>query len=188
MLCPSLHIVFLRIARTICSLLSTYEDSTSSGKALEIAQCLLLGQCRVTLRPLLLSPGYSTIEEECLPYAPVLYREALLDLTFFSLQRACENAFSSSQTSDEGDCGGPFSTYPVALLLPLLSHPVSEVREGVLLGCIKALSLGASDLSSPDSMKQYLLHSTCLLEDLLSRAAGEMEPPLRNLTLQLMCR
>ena len=148
----------------------------------------------MALRPLLLSSNTSQIEEESLPYAPVLYREALLDITYISIQQecACNNRTNSPQIAvEEEGRGGPFSPYPVAFLLPLLSNPISEVREGVLLGCLKALSLISSestDKTSVNDIKQYVLHSTCILEDLLSRAGREMEPPLRNLTLQLMCR
>ena len=116
--------------------MSSYEDTSSPVRALEIAKCLLLGQCRVALRPLLLSTSTSQIEEESLPYAPVLYREALLDITYISIQQECasNNRTNSPQIAVEEGRGGPFSPYPVAFLLPLLSNPISEVREGVLLG------------------------------------------------------
>ena len=174
--------------------MNSYEDTSSPVRALEIAKCLLLGQCRVALRPLLLSTSTSQIEEESLPYAPVLYREALLDITYISIQQECASnnkKINSPQVAVEEGRGGPFSPYPVSFLLPLLSNPISEVREGVLLGCLKALTLisaDTSDKTSVNDIKQYVLHSTCILEDLLSRAGREMEPPLRNLTLQLMCR
>lgn len=192
--CPSLHIVFLRIIRTVYSLLDSFDDFTSSLRALDIAQCLLLGECRVVLRPLLLPKSVKEDEEEndVLPYAPVSYREALLDLTFFSLQEACNKHPTAAPVEmQEDERNGPFSTCPLPLLLPLLFHPVSEVREGILLGCLKAVSLISSTSMVPsllDRTIQYLLHSMGLLESLLQRAARELEPPIRSLTLHLICR
>ena len=169
--------MFLRILRSICTLLSTYED-TATVRAKDIAESLVLGECRVALHPVL-TASYG--DSDTLPYAPVLYREAIQDLMFLSLQES-QNPIV---TVGEGTCG-PFSTYPVALLLPLLFHPISEVREGLLLGCIKAVATISE--SSSSGFSQYLLHGIELLECLLMRAARETEPPIRVLTLQLMCR
>ena len=203
--CPSLHIVFLRIARTVCTLLSTYSStsaftSTSTTETFctsqKIAQALLLGECRVTLSPVL----EGRFEEYSLPYAPVLYREAIQDMTYYSLLHDCTRD-SNSLHSEELHLD-PFGTYPVRLLLSHLSHPMSEVREGVLLGCQRALSLvgvisfslpslSSSSSSSPsveDPLCTFIVHGTSLLESLLSRIAEETEPPLRLLALQLMCR
>ena len=142
--CPSLHIVFLRIARTVCNLLSTYgsasaSTSTSTSETScsfqKIAQALLLGECRVALSPVL----EGRFKEHSLPYAPALYREAIQDMTYYSLLHDClrdRNSLHSEELYLD-----PFGTYPVHLLLSYLSHPMSEVREGVLLGCQRALSL-----------------------------------------------
>lgn len=209
--CPSLHIVFLRIVRTACSLLSTYgSTSASSSKAScpsqKTAQALLLGECRVALGPVL----GGRLKEHSLPYAPVLYREAIQDMTFYSLLHDCSMDWDSLHS--EAQYNDPFGTYPVHLLLSHLSHPMSEVREGVLLGCQKALSLigitshsllappsssassSSSAASSPslfgveDPLCTFIVHGSGLLEMLSSRIAEETEPPLRLLALQLMCR
>ena len=205
--CPSLHIVFLRIARTVCNLLSTYgsasastststSTSDTSCSSQKIAQALLLGECRVALGPVL----EGRFKEHSLPYAPVLYREAIQDMTYYSLLHDClrdRNSLHSEELHLD-----PFGTYPVHLLLSYLSHPMSEVREGVLLGCQRALSLigfmstslqssSSSSSSSPgveDPLCTFIVHGTSLLETLLSRIAEETEPPLRLLALQLMCR
>lgn len=189
-MCPSLHIVFLRILRTILTLLSNYDDTSSSDTALNIAQSLLLGECRVVLRPILHCVNSGRDEENILPYEPVLYREAGLDLTFLSLQGYNGNYPLTTQV-EEDESNSPFSIYPVFPLLSLLSHSMSEVREGILLGCLKAVSLTLSTTAASSNgshaVKQ-LLQSTGLFEVLLHRAAKELEPPLRSLTLQLLCR
>ena len=189
-ICPSLHIVFLRILRTILTLLSNYDDTSSSNTAVNIAKCLLLGECRVVLRPILHSINSGQEEKDVLPYEPVLYREAGLDLTFLSLQWSSRNRALAAQ-AEEDEKNSPFSTYPVSILLSLLSHPLSEVREGVLLGCLKAVSLTSStaaDSSDNSQAVKQFLQSTGLFEILLQRAAKELEPPLRSLSLQLICR
>jgi hypothetical protein len=203
--CPSLHIVFLRIVRTACSLLTTYGSTSASlSKAScpsqKTAQALLQGECRVALGPVL----GGRLKEHSLPYAPVLYREAIQDMTFYSLLRDCTVVRDSLHL--EAQYNDPFGTYPVHLLLSHLSHPMSEVREGVLLGCQKALSLigitshslsvpssssaaaSSSSCGVEDPLCTFIVHGTGLLEMLLSRIAEETEPPLRLLALQLMCR
>ena len=205
--CPSLHIVFLRIVRTVCTLLSTYGSTSASTSTSEtsctsqkIAQALLLGECRVALHPVL----EGRFKEHSLPYAPVLYREAIQDMTYYSLLHDCtrdRNSLHSEELYLD-----PFGTHPVHLLLSYLSHPMSEVREGVLLGCQRALSSigvmstsllssssstsssSSSSTSVEDPLCTFIVHGTSLLETLLSRIAEETEPPLRLLALQLMCR
>ena len=198
--CPSLHIVFLRIVRTCCVLLASSENSSTSGtqaeqiQSLHIAEALCLGECRVSLRPVL---GHNSVTDSSgggdlglqLPYAPVLYREALLDLTFFSIVHSSRVTPCESKLTQND----PFSTYPVHLLLLLLSHPISEVREGVLLGCQRALAMvisGATSLSSThkDALCSYLVLETSLLERLIDLLGLETQPPLRHIALQVMCR
>lgn len=186
MACPSLHIVFLRIVRTACVLLHQYEGS-SALEGLQCARALLLGECRVAVGPII---SGSLLIEESLPYAPVLYREGMIDLTYYSLSQSHKMDVSRLESAFKD----PFSTYPAQELLELLSHPISEVREGILLGCQRALLLVSSDESkssssaTQDPFGSYLLLRTELLERLISRLVLETEPPLRHLVLQLLCR
>jgi hypothetical protein len=128
--------------------------------------------------------------EEPLPYAPVLYREGMIDLTYYSLLQSYKMDVSQLESAFKD----PFSTYPAPQLLGLLSHSISEVREGILLGCQRALLIVASDekksssSATQDPFGSYLLLRTELLEQLISRLVLETEPPLRHLVLQLMCR
>lgn len=58
----------------------------------------------------------------------------------------------------------------------------------MLLGCAKAVDLtGGGTSSSSSSVNEHLLHKTDLLRLLFQRISREPEPPLRNLTLQLLC-
>ena len=194
--CPSLHIVFLRISHAVCSLLGNYGSTSASASrtlcpSQKTAEALLLGECRVALGPVL----GGRFEEHSLPYAPVLYREAIQEMTFFSLLHDC--SIDGGSLHSEAHYSDPFGTYPVHLLLSHLSHPMSEVREGVLLGCQKALTIISTSASSSSSSSSsvvedpictLIVHGTSLLEMLLSRIAEETEPPVRLLTLQLMCR
>jgi hypothetical protein len=186
MACPSLHIVFLRIVRTVCILLHQYVGS-SALEGVQCAQALLLGECRVALRPVI---SGSHVIEHTIPYAPVLYREGMIDLTYYSLSQS----YKLDDSQLESAFQDPFSSYPAQQLLELLSHSISEVREGILLGCQRALLLISSDesksssLATRDPFGSYLLLRTDLLERLISRLVLETEPPLRHLILQLMCR
>ena len=139
---PSQHIVFLRIVRTACTLHSTNGSTSASAStststsetsctSQKIAQASLWGECRVALSPLL----DGRFKEYSLPYAPVLYREAIQDMTYYCLLHDCTRDRNSLHSEKH------FGTYPVHLLLSYLSHPMSEVREGVLLGCQRAPSL-----------------------------------------------
>jgi hypothetical protein len=67
----------------------------------------------------------------------------------------------------------------VASILQLLDASVSEVREGALLGCQKAV----------DSSKTLTgLSGGAVIEKLVRRAQLEKEPPILQLTLELLCR
>lgn len=186
MACPSLHIVFLRITRTACTLLHSYEGS-SVLEGLQCAQALLLGECRVALGPVIAG---SDVIGQTLPYAPVLYREGMIDLTYYSLSQSYKMDIAQREEAFQGS----FSSYPARRLLELLSHSMSEVREGVLLGYQKALTIvssaenKSSSSATQDPFGSYLLLETELLERLVSRLVLETEPPLRHLVLQLMCR
>jgi hypothetical protein len=153
----------------------------------QCAQALLLGECQVALGPVI---SGSHAMEQTLPYAPFLYREGMIDLTYYSLSQSYKMDVSQLKSAFKD----PFSTYPAQQLLGLLSHSISEVREGILLGCQKALLVVSSDenksssSATQDPLGSYLLRRTELLERLVSRLVLETEPPLRHLVLQLLCR
>ena len=239
--CPPIHYVFIRILRTVVSLLTEGGGSAggsgvgSVGGEGEVAVALLLGECRVSLQPILqsldttmvkgVSVGVSEgvtkgVPEGVLmgalpPYAPTVYREALSDLVYYSLLAATSTetpsdtstttttttttttntaASNPSPTSDHtSNASSPFSPYPInTSLWSLLHHPMSELREGMLLGCLRALSSEISVNGGVDDVTYTsVAHLLCEREEvmsmLLSRLNVETEPPIRILTLHLLC-
>lgn len=65
--------------------------------------------------------------------------------------------------------------------LHYLSSIVSEVREGVIAGCVDALD-------KSDIHKTFFFHSDYLMNVLLGRCSLEKEPPILHMTLDLICR
>ena len=215
--CPPTHYVFLRILRTVVSLLTDGGvSSTSEGTEGEPALALLLGECRVCLHPILQSLDSGVVKgvgegvsvgvlgTALPPYAPTVYRESLSDLVYYSLLAAATTSGVSSDllvanttnppSSDHpSNTTAPFSPYPInASLWSLLHHSMSEIREGVLLGCLRALSseksvncgVGEAEYTT---VARLLCQREDLLSMLLSRLNVETEPPIRILTLQLLC-
>ena len=223
--CPPVHYVFLRILRTVVSLLTNGGTGAGGGVEGGIAKALLLGECRVTLHPVLLSlqreaangaeegvsKGVLPLKGGALPpYAPTVYREALSDLMYYSLLAAATTRESPSHTllptttnqppSDPSSSSdhpssttAPFGPYPInASLWSLLQHPMSEIREGMLLGCLRALSSETSGNCGVDDVEYTLVARLLsereeLLSMLLTRLNVETEPPIRILTLHLLC-
>eukprot|EP01034_Spumella_vulgaris_P032821 gene32821-40513_t len=159
--CPPLHLVLLRSARIARDLLQVSAEYSAA------ANDILLKQSRNVLISVI--PAASNGEIVTLSpllYEPVLWREALTDLVGHSL--------NTTTSSDH--------KLSVADILSLLDSTVSEVREGALLGFKKAIdSLGASDALSG------ALASGAVLEKLVRRAELEKEPPILQLTLELLC-
>ena len=240
--CPPIHYVFIRILRTVVSLLTegggsaggSGVGSVGGGGEGEVAVALLLGECRVSLQPILQSLDTTVVKgvsegasegvtkgmpEGVLmgalpPYAPTVYRESLCDLVYYSLLAATSTetpsdtsttttttttttnpaASNPSPTSDHtSNASSPFSPYPInTSLWSLLHHPMSELREGMLLGCLRALSSEISVIGGVDDVTYTsVAHLLCEREEvmsmLLSRLNVETEPPIRILTLHLLC-
>jgi hypothetical protein len=116
------------------------------------------------------------------PGEPLLWKEAMSELVYESLQS--NNFLDAHQMQSSGAV--------CSLLLPdfslrdLLSHIVSEVREGVLLGCIRWIDRSESDYI-PLS-KNALLFSWNFVDALVMRIATETEPPVQALASKLLCR
>ena len=81
-------------------------------------------------------------------------------------------------TQDVPNLGRPTSV-PISVLLAMLWHPISEVREGVILGCEEVLQ--TLDVSA------VVLIDHGLLRFLMARIAEEKEPPLLQSVMRVLC-
>jgi hypothetical protein len=159
--CAPLHLVLLRAIRIARDLLqvSVAYSSTASD--------ILLKESRLVLASVIATGTDAMVMSLPLLYEPVLWREALTDLVSQSLD-------DSSAGRGEGA-----NRLSVSSILQLLDASVSEVREGALLGCQKAV----------DSSKTLTgLSGGAVIEKLVRRAQLEKEPPILQLTLELLCR
>jgi hypothetical protein len=160
--CAPLHLVLLRATRVARDLLqistayrSTANDILLKESCVVLASIIPVGDDSAALTPPLL-------------YEPVLWREALTDLVGHSLD---------DNNAGRSDGGHRLS---VSTILQLLDAPVSEVREGTLLGCQRAVDANKT-LSGG-------LSGGAVIEKLVRRAQLEKEPPILQLTLELLCR
>jgi hypothetical protein len=136
LICPVVHIVYLRIVRSTNVILSTYTDEVYHS--CDISQAFVIGECRVILGSVLTY----VLNKDILPFESVTCREAMTDLVFLSIEYEAH-----SQVIE-----GRFSMF-VLLLLHYFYNPFTyafhhhhpyhhhhlQVREGVLLGCSKAV-------------------------------------------------
>lgn len=156
-----------------------------------------------------------------IPFTPLLWKECLTDLVDISFFLAMEKK-SRPATKKIISYGEPVEevpadvspkkpirvspSLPIFALMRLLNHPISEVREGILLGSINALSRiissskpnvsiradvskyleltlapGSVDENSQDAPVEFILA-------LLRRCLVEREPPILEVTMQLLAR
>lgn len=80
LICPVLHIVYLRIVRSTNTILSTLTDEVYHS--CDISQALVIGECRVILGSVLTS----VLVKEIFPFESVTYREAMTDIVFLSIE------------------------------------------------------------------------------------------------------
>jgi hypothetical protein len=149
-----------------------------------------------------------------IPFAPLLWKESLVDLTketfrskFLSLFPELREVYfpALSHTAPVVESAASYQ-YSMPDLLQLIHHPISEVREGVILGCLDSLTeiteledAGLSSKSEKLPSKSTLilsfltlasntkvLQNQSFLTVLFRRITTEVEPPILQITLQLI--
>lgn len=171
---------------------------------------LLIRTCEMSVVMLMGDQSAAEDEDQSLrlshlPFAALLWKESLVDLVFtrFTLILG-----KSSKRLDS------VSSFSLPSLLRLINHCTSEVREGVLVGCSLALEKAISLVTVPSATHVQIdfidlfVQSTQVNEAsnekegapvsgrdkysflmlLLRRCIGETEPPILEITLQLLCR
>jgi hypothetical protein len=218
---PVILLTFKRVVKLV------YDVTPSSNVTTE----LLVRTCEMNIAVLIAATtehGAANAEADavqfsCTPFTPLLWKECLTDLADISFfltmnkqTRSASKSLSSEQSPVEGGSmlpDGPqrkvarvSASVPIFALMRLLSHPVSEVREGILLGCANALeritSPTRSDAAIRADVSKYLeltLAPGSVDEEgedapvefilaILRRCLVEREPPILELTMQLLAR
>jgi hypothetical protein len=147
--------------------------------------------------------GNISIPASRIPFAPLLWKESLIDLVGQVFKNELSRQYPALRILKTFSSSG-LSHFSLSSLLHLINHPISEVREGVILGCLAALSdisrldtsiledlppnkvlvLSYFSLSGRTENDRYKSFFTILLQ----RAIIEMEPPILEITLQLTLR
>jgi hypothetical protein len=157
--------------------------------------------------------GNLSLSASKIPFAPLLWKESLVDLTkeifrseLLRLYPPLRDLYFPNLSSHGAPVEKPASYhFSMSDLLQLIHHPISEVREGVILGCLNSLTdlteLEESQLSSEQlPSKPALVHSFLALASgdskfnkgqsfltiLFRRITTETEPPILQITLQLI--
>lgn len=152
--------------------------------------------------------GNISISASHIPFAPLLWKESLIDLVGKSFKYDLmkqypdlSSFFYPKEYIDKLELL-PSHQYSLKFILSLIDHPVSEVREGVIQGYMNIFN----DIAQIDTSKNEKLPSTkTLILSLLSLAGStengqyqsfitilfhriviETEPPILQFTLQLL--
>ena len=176
--CPPIILAYNRMLRELTRLCPCNSSWILLGSVCEIA---LADAFAIKER------GHSDVSVHT-PCSPLLWKESLRELLPMLLLYRLKllpgihnKGESANEFSIDGSQGGrsPPSTIPLSVLLALLWHPVSDVREGVLSGCSRALE------KCPTSSVILLDHG--LLGSLMRRIGEEKQPSLLQKAMRLLC-
>jgi hypothetical protein len=143
-----------------------------------------------------------------IPFAPLLWKESLIDLTkqtfrseLLKLYPTLSPVYGKTLRPEMTQPSSPdhHSLLSMPRLLKLFQHPTSEVREGVLVGALDSfveiteLDLSGQDLPTKSALIVAFLdlakgHSESFLTLLFRRIITELEPPILQITLQLILK
>lgn len=176
---PPIQMLMLRLIRTVKEFFQDGFTHDSVG--------LLAGQCRICLSRLHSVWDADSRKEKTdsskgrlglLPGQPMLWKESILEMVKLSISAANLEKGSSKYHDN-----GPYSPFSLSFLLSLLAHPISEVREGVLLGCKDVLMVPSHGQEKQDSIlsSASLLLSHNFMWELFHAMSVEKEPPILSL-------
>lgn len=168
----------------------THAAGHSAPAPLPTVRDLLVHECTIVYHRLRRLTAHDSVSGFIPPYEPVLWREALNLLTSTLLRDAVVS--SGADSGCEGTQSSTSNIISLMECLDLLNHSTSEVREGVLLGIQAELLVqdqqSAVSQAVADATIDYLIDSCDIFARLVRRAREEREPPIANLTMQLLSR
>jgi len=166
--CPPISIVLLRILKTTQCL-------TSKAHSLLYSFCQ--GLCLNVIK------NVEYFNDPCKPYEPLLLKDALHCLTVMTIEKEAgvQKYYEMEKLLDS------------RVLLDGLGHKVSEVREGILNGCLQCITFD-EEIQLTDEKKNYLFlvnnffSKFEVMSKILNAACIEKEPDVMQYFFEFLCR
>ena len=193
--CEPIHYTMLETIVCIRSIFHRIDESNDDGY--HIINELFVLQCQHTLRSIYMYSA-PTIISLPPPYAALLWKQTTRYFVEYSLITAW---FSRKDKVESSSDDGPSDPSQSRLLgsddiYHLMDHPISEVREGTLLGFIAVMDddndADHDDHADTAAMKKpwismpLMSRVEVLLQKLLTRLAVEREPPVIKLLFDII--
>jgi hypothetical protein len=209
---PYAPIILLTFKRIVSVVYRVYSNDILSELLVKICEMNVLN-----LLPTLVGDGEeehdkqeaTALQAAKVPFAPLLWKESLVDLTKQTFRTELVRLYPALATvygkTLRPEMTQPTSrdhhSMPMSRLLKLFQHPISEVREGVLLGSLDSFVeiteldvCGSQDLPTKNVLIASFLtlargsetQDQSFLTLLFRRIITEFEPPILQITLQLI--
>mmetsp|Transcript_4584 Transcript_4584/g.7008 ORF Transcript_4584/g.7008 Transcript_4584/m.7008 type:complete len:1008 (+) Transcript_4584:2-3025(+) len=198
---PSVILTFERLVRVVHKMVPNEITTELLVKVCEMGIAELLDGMNVKV-----GAGHDVF---CVPMLPLLWKECLEDLVdaTFSYVLNGKNGMDSHAGVDSDESPtkplAGLDMIPLCHLLSLVDHPISEVREGILRGCLRAFNTLTSGINTSPSahticakVRDYIYASRTgteteatagnIIDVLLRRCMQEAEPPILEVTLELL--
>jgi hypothetical protein len=162
-------------------------DSADGAAAVAVAATLLLVQQTRSVLPAVYLAGLGSASSVSpMPYEVWLWRDSLQALVQLSVCHHHRAYYRQTSTvSAYGVVAEHFLSLEV--VMELLSHRISEVREGVLKGLLDYVSaVTGTNTNTNTAATSGVLQPETFLLTLLERVRVEREPPIAELTMRLL--
>ena len=195
--CEPIHYTMLETIVCIRSIFHGIDESNDNGY--HTINELFVLQCQHTLRSIYMYSA-PTIISLPPPYAALLWKQTTRYFVEYSLITAWFSRRDKVESSSDDDPSDPSDPSQSRLLgsddiYHLMDHPISEVREGTLLGFISVMDdndaddddhAGAAAMKKPWISMPLISRVEVLLQKLLTRLAVEREPPVIKLLFDII--
>jgi len=191
--CEPIHYTMLETIVCIRSIFHGIDESNDNGY--HTINELFVLQCQHTLRSIYMYSA-PTIISLPPPYAALLWKQTTRYFVEYSLITAWFSRRDKVESSSHDDPSDPSQSRLLGSddVYHLMDHPISEVREGTLLGFIAVMDDNDDDDDHADAaaMKKpwismpLMSRVEVLLQKLLTRLAVEREPPVIKLLFDII--
>lgn len=195
--CEPIHYTMLETIICIRSIFHGIDESNDNGY--HTINELFVLQCQHTLRSIYMysTPTTSVIISLPPPYAALLWKQTTRYFVEYSLITAWFSRRDKVESSSDDDPSYPYQWRLLGSddMYHLMDHPISEVREGTLLGFIAVMDddhaddhdhADAAAMNKPWISMSLMSRVEVLLQKLLTRLAVEREPPVIKLLFDII--